>query len=85
MLSQASNLIGLSVYTSNGIGVGKVTDLILDFDRTSIYGLYIEHTNPDLVENGVAISVPYRIVKSIGEIVLLRVFPPFVKVNRETF
>ncbi|MCL5437738.1 MAG: PRC-barrel domain-containing protein [Candidatus Thermoplasmatota archaeon] len=83
MLAQSSNLIGLNVYTNNGMSVGKVTDLILDFDRMSIYGLYIENTNPELVEDGVAISVPFRIVKSIGEIIILRVFPNFVRVSRE--
>jgi sporulation protein YlmC with PRC-barrel domain len=83
MLAQSSTLIGLNVYTLAGISVGSVTDLIVDFDRMAIYGLYVEETNPELVEGGVAISIPYRMVKSIGEIVILKDFPPFVKVRGE--
>lgn len=81
MLSKVTNLENLKVYTDKGIFVGNVDDVILDFEKGSIYGLYVENTNAELVEAGASISIPYRLVKTVGHVILLKGFPEFVKIN----
>jgi sporulation protein YlmC with PRC-barrel domain len=73
------DIIELPVYTDKGILVGNVYDIILDSDSKSISGILIKETNRELVEDGVAVSIPYRWVKSIGDAVLLHIFPDHVK------
>ena len=83
MMAEVTELFGMPVYTDKGILLGQVTDVILDMDIQDIYGLFIERPNSQLVEFGSAISVPFRWIKSIGEIIVLRKFPPFLKVPEQ--
>ena len=83
MMAEVTELFGMPVYTDKGILLGQVTDVILDMDVQDIYGLFIERPNSRLVEFGSAISVPFRWIKSIGEIIVLRKFPPFLKVPEQ--
>lgn len=83
MLTEVTELYGMSVYTDKGIMVGQVADVIFDMEIQDIYGLYIETPNPELVESGSSISVPFRWIKAIGEVILLRKFPPFLKTPQE--
>ena len=75
MLEEATNLIGLEVYTDKGIRLGTVDNIRIDITDHVIDGLFINETNPLLVEEGVAINVPFRWVMAIGEIIILRYFP----------
>ncbi len=81
MLVEITKLFGIKVYSHKGSFVGDISDVIIDFDRGSIYGIYVEESNPDLVENGAAISIPFRMVKSVDEVMLLKSFPEKVKVK----
>lgn len=81
MQAEVTELIGMDIYSDKGMLVGTISDVILDMDKQTIHGLYVERSNSVLVEGGVAISVPYRWIKAIGEIVLLKKFPSFVKVG----
>ncbi|MCL4314203.1 MAG: PRC-barrel domain-containing protein [Candidatus Thermoplasmatota archaeon] len=83
MKIEATTIIGLSVYTNSAVSVGEVTDLILDFNTNSIYGLYIQETNPELVDGGVPVSVPYRLIKALYNIIILKAFPEHIKVKLE--
>ena len=75
MLEEASELMGLQVYTSAGIYLGNVTNLVVDIDKKKVEGLSINETNPLLVEESKAVSVPFRWIQSIGDIIILRYFP----------
>jgi len=75
MLEEASEFIGLQVYTPNGIFLGNVNNLVIDLDERKIDGLFISETNPLLVENSKAVNVPFRWIQSIGDIILLKYFP----------
>ncbi len=75
MLEEASELMGLQVYTSAGILLGNVTNLVIDIDKKKVEGLFINETNPLLVEESKAVSVPFRWIQSIGDIIILRYFP----------
>lgn len=75
MLESASTIKGLEVYAPDGKFVGVVDELILDINDMSVHGLYINDSNPALVDEKIAISIPMRWVQSIGDVVILRVFP----------
>ena len=81
METDVTNLIGLEIYTDKGYKLGVVDDVMLDTESQSIYGLYIERTNEGLVEDGVAVLVPYRWVRAVGDVILLKRFPAFVSVS----
>lgn len=80
MLTEVTELFGMPVYTDKGVLLGQVADVIFDMELQDIYGIYVDTPNAQLVEFGSAISIPYRWIKSIGEIILLRKFPSFLKV-----
>jgi len=83
MEENISELIGLQVYTRNGVFVGSVDNLVIDVDKNTIYGLFIRETNPLIVEGATSISIPYRWVSNVGDIILLRFFPSKVSTSGE--
>ena len=82
MMEEASELIGLQVYTPNGIFLGNVNNLVIDLENKKIDGLFISETNPLLVEDSKAVNVPYRWINAVGDIVLLRYFPKRVTTRK---
>jgi len=84
MLEEASELIGLQVYTNKAIYLGTVNNLVVDLDESKIQGIFINETNPLLVESGKAVNVPYRWIGSVGDIVLLKYFPRKVAMKRSS-
>lgn len=82
MLEEASELIGLQVYTNKGIYLGTVNNLVVDLDDSKVQGLFINETNPLLVESSKAVNVPYRWIGSVGDIVLLKYFPKKVAMKK---
>ena len=82
MLGEVSEIIGLQVYTHNGVFLGNVNNLVVDVDKGSVDGIFVGETNPLLVEGSRAVSVPYRWVQSVGDIVVLRYFPKRVATKR---
>ena len=81
METDVTNLIGLEIFTDKGYRLGSVNDVIVDFDAQTIYGLYVERTNDGLVEDGVSVLVPYRWVRAVGDVIILKRFPSFVSVS----
>lgn len=78
MLEECSNIIGLEVYSPEGIFVGKVDDIAVDPSNRAISGLIIREPSPVLVDKDVMIKIPYRWVQSIGDIIILKTFPKHV-------
>ena len=83
MLTEVSEIIGLQVYTKQGTFLGNVNNVIIDVDTQKIDGVFLNGTNPLLVEGGRSVSVPYRWIQCIGDIILLRYFPKKVRVRAE--
>ena len=81
MITEITELMGLELYTDKGYLLGTIDDVMFDVDDQTICGLYIEKTNPLLVEDGVSVSVPYRWVRSVGDIIILKKFPGFINVS----
>jgi sporulation protein YlmC with PRC-barrel domain len=83
MLEEISELVGLQVYTHDGIFLGNVNNLVVDIDDSQVEGLFIGDTNPLLVEGSRAVSIPYRWIQSVGDIVILRYFPKRVSLKKK--
>lgn len=75
MLETISNIIGLEIYTPDGLFVGVVDEVTINLTTMDAYGLYVEVANPALVDEGVSISIPFSWVRGIGDAVILRTFP----------
>ncbi|MDW5561771.1 MAG: PRC-barrel domain-containing protein [Methanomassiliicoccus sp.] len=82
MLEEASELMGLQVYTSNGIFLGNVNNLVIDLDNKRVDGLFVSETNPLLVEESKAVNVPFRWIQSVGDIIILKYFPKRVTTKK---
>jgi sporulation protein YlmC with PRC-barrel domain len=72
---EITNLVGREVYSNNGVFVGEVEDIQLDLDRESVIGLALTELNYDLFHDRAAgsrgVILPYRWVRSVGDIVLV--------------
>jgi sporulation protein YlmC with PRC-barrel domain len=84
MLEEISELIGLQVYTNSGVFLGNVNNLVVDVENGQVEGLFVGETNPLLVEGSRAVSVPYRWIQSVGDIIILRYFPKRVTLKKTT-
>lgn len=82
MLEEASELIGLQVYTANGIFLGNVNNLVIDLENKRVDGLFVSETNPLLVEESKAVNIPFRWIMSVGDIILLKYFPKRVTTKK---
>lgn len=82
MLEEASELIGMQVYTPNGVFLGNVNNLVIDVESRKVDGLFISESNPLLVEDSKAVNVPFRWIQAIGDVILLKYFPKRVTAKR---
>jgi sporulation protein YlmC with PRC-barrel domain len=70
---EITSLIGREVYTSNGVFIGEVEDVKLDFDTQNVDRLALDYTNSELFNiprNKTGVLLPFRWVKSIGDIIV---------------
>lgn len=73
MISEISSLFGLNVYTDEGRYVGRVEDVVIDIERRQIRGLALQDYNRSIIESkAIGVILPYRIVKSVGDIVIVK-------------
>ena len=82
MQMDVTDMIGLEVYTGNALLVGSVKDVILDTEEYAVSGLYVQHPNPRLVEGSINIAIPFRWVRSVGDIIVLKFFPKYIKTGK---
>ncbi len=71
-----SRWAGLEVYLPTGRKLGTVYDAVIDTNTLHCTHLFIRDTPEDLVEGNLHVAVPWRWVRAIDEVVLLRWFPP---------
>lgn len=83
MLETLSNIIGLEIYEPRGLFVGTVDEIVIDISGMRAVGLYVEESNPVLVDGNIAISIPFCWVRGIGDAVILNTFPEHVGVEAE--
>lgn len=72
---EITSLVGREVYSNNGVFVGEVEDLRLNLDTEVVNGLAISTLNPTLFDSAETgdkgVIVPYRWVRSVGDVVLI--------------
>lgn len=72
---EITTLVGREVYSNNGVFVGEVEDVRLNLDQEMVTGLALGEINRELfsshVEPGKGVLVPYRWVRSVGDVVLV--------------
>jgi len=73
MIGEVSSVVGLPVYTDEGRYVGKVADLSIDIEAKVVKGLAVVDINRSLINtNATGVIIPYRLVKAIGDIVIIK-------------
>ena len=83
MLEEITSLYDLVVYTEFGVYIGEVANVTINADEGKIESLILEETNDTLVEEGRAVSVPFRWIGAIGDIIILKHFPNRVDMTPE--
>lgn len=71
---KVTSMIDREVYTQDGLYVGQVHDLKLDFDHQTVSHVVVQDLNREAFSLPAAkdgILVPYRFVRSVGDIVLI--------------
>lgn len=73
--AEITALVGREVYSNNGVFVGEIEDVRLDLDKQQVTGLALHQLNMDLFSGHVGdargIMIPYRWVRSVGDVVLI--------------
>ncbi len=73
VIGEISSIIGLKVYTDEGRYVGKVEDLVIDMDSRMITKIAVVEYNRAIIDKrSSGVLIPYRIVKSVGDIVIVK-------------
>ena len=55
---------------------GKIQDTVIDTDGWTCTHIFVADPPADLVEGRIHVAVPWNWVRSIGDVVILRWFPP---------
>ncbi|XVH31572.1 PRC-barrel domain-containing protein [Haloferacaceae archaeon DSL9] len=73
--AEITTLVGREVYSNNGVFVGEVEDVRLDLDQEAVTGLALGQLNDELFKGtlkpGKGALIPYRWVRSVGDIILV--------------
>jgi sporulation protein YlmC with PRC-barrel domain len=73
MIGEISTLFGLKVYTDEGRYLGVISDVVIDLEGRQIRGLVISEFNKMIIDSKApGIIIPYRLVKAVGDIVIVR-------------
>jgi sporulation protein YlmC with PRC-barrel domain len=75
-LEELTTLVGREVYTNNGVYVGEVEDVRLDVDAQAVTGLALGEINAELLSKQLeggqrGAIVPYRWVRSVGDVIIV--------------
>ena len=73
---QVSEIRGLPVIMPSGRWLGTVHDTVIDTDGGTCRHIFVADPPADLVEGRIHVAVPWNWVRSIGDVVILRWFPP---------
>ncbi|UXM84430.1 PRC-barrel domain-containing protein [Methanococcus aeolicus] len=79
MSIKISEMLGKKIYTTKGLYVGEVYDAMINLEKSSIGGIVVSDVSRGCMSDTVSeptrkIILPYGIVYSIGNIVLIK--PP---------
>ena len=74
MKSAITELFGKKVYTDNAVYVGDVDDVVINVDTKKMESLALGNVNQEVLElkNYKGVKIPYRIIRAVGDIVIIR-------------
>ena len=72
----ASELRGMPVILPDGRFLGTVHDTVVDSDEWTCTHLFVTTPPADLVEDRIHVAIPWRWIRAVEDVVLLRWFPP---------
>ena len=72
----ASDLRGMPVILPNGRFLGTVHDMVVDSDDWTCTHLFVTNPPAELVEGRIHVAIPWRWIRAVEDVVLLRWFPP---------
>jgi sporulation protein YlmC with PRC-barrel domain len=74
MRNQITEMFELKVYTEKSVFVGEVEDVLIDVESKKMESVVVGKLNQQLVDikNYKGLKIPFRIIRSIGDIVLIR-------------
>ena len=77
MKAQITDLFGLKIYSENGMYVGEIEDLFIDIDSKRIESLAVGNLTSEIGDLGThrGVKIPFRLVKSISDVVVIRHIP----------
>jgi len=81
MLVEFTDMLDLPVITDRGVQLGIISNVIFDVERNVVYELLVSETNPDIVEEGHDVAVPWRWIQTVDNVVVLRYFPGRIKLK----
>lgn len=80
LVTELTTYLGRPVYNHKGTYVGSVANVIIDLPTRKVGSILLTRTNPNLVDGGRDVAVPYRWVAALNDVVLLSTFPEHVTV-----
>jgi len=72
----ASELRGMPVILPDGRFLGNVYDIVVDTDDWSATHLFVANPPARLVDERIHVAIPWRWIRAIEDVILLRWFPP---------
>ena len=74
MKSAITELFGMKVYTENAVYVGDVDDVIINVDTKKMESLALGNVNTEVFDlvNYKGVKIPYRIIRAVEDIVIIR-------------
>ena len=74
--AEVSSVRNLPVILPSGRLLGTVHDTVIDTDDWVCTHIFAADPRSDLVEGRVHVAIPWNWVRSVGDVVVLRWFPP---------
>lgn len=72
---EITSLVGREVYSNNGVFVGEVEDMQLNLNQQTVTGLALHDVNHELFADHISdargVLIPYRWVRSVGDVILI--------------
>ena len=74
--ARASELRGMPVILPDGRFLGTVYDAVVDAETWTCTHLFVRNPPAAIVEDRVHVAIPWRWVRAVEDVILLRWFPP---------
>jgi len=83
-----SELIEKDVFTTKGVYSGKISDMVVDLDKFRVQSIVVDAIKGSfmagIIGNKRGITVPYQMIQSIGDVVIIKHVTPVSMDEPET-